>query len=173
MSGSSEPGGRAALQAHKAFALARCRSRLQVRCARSYHVYPHPGLSGCRPGPTESVFQRASKGSLLISPEEALSSVSCQGSGCSLWAGADLHPASQKCGETGVIPPTNCTTLRGGWLVLGGAGLRAARAACLCLRCCGCLQGEDGQRRSTAAAPSPSVRPGENNKILKLHMGGF
>lgn len=105
MSGSSEPGGRAALQTRKAFALARCRSRLQVRCALLPRLFT-PRALWMQTRSHRTVLQRASKGSLLISPEEALSSVPCQGSGCSLRAGADLHPASQKCGEMGVIPPT-------------------------------------------------------------------
>lgn len=104
MSGSSEPGGRAALQTHKAFALARCRSRLRVRCALLPRLFT-PRALWMQTRSHRTVLQRASKGSLLISPEEALSSVPCQGSGCSLRAGADLHPASQKCGEMGVIPP--------------------------------------------------------------------
>lgn len=61
ISASGEPGGRAALRACEAIALARCRTCLRVRRASSYHVYLHPGLAGCKPGATELFLQRASK----------------------------------------------------------------------------------------------------------------
>lgn len=100
----------------------------------------------------------------------------CQGSGYSLRAGADLHPASQERGGMGVILPTKPLQLVWGMTCAG-----RCRASCWkgcvpvppALWLLAACKGRVGNEGARAAATSSSTRPGEINKTLKLHMGSF
>lgn len=143
-------------------------------CALLPHL-PAPWARWMQTRSHRTVFAESIKEE-LISPEEALSSAPCPGSSYSLRAGADLHPASQECRGMGVISPT-----KPHWLVWGMTSAGRCRALCWkgcmpvppvlrLLAACKRRADDEGAR---AAAASPSVRPGEINKTLKLHVGGF